>query len=250
MSVENRDLPAACIWATATAVAVAVVGDGTPLRVLLGLPMAVLVPGHVLLRAIGIRTHSLLEHLVYAVGTSLVVGISGGFILNAVGALTPAGWATWFFLFVVTASLVAARRGGASYLPSWPRPAGFHLRHAVACALAASVATGAYVLAVRDEAKQQQYEYTEFSMLPSIDGGRLIVAVRSAEARTQRFDLEVTIDGHQLAAFRSLAMAPGDVWTREVPVPLLADPQKAEARLYRLEDERLYRQVTALVPGS
>jgi hypothetical protein len=45
-------------------------------------------------------------------------------------------------------------------------------------------------------------------------------------------------------------MAPGDVWTREVPVPLLADPQKAEARLYRLEDERLYRQVTALVPGS
>src|ERR1700731_2109325 len=120
MSVENRDLPAACIWATATAVAVAVVGDGTPLRVLLGLPMAVLVPGHVLLRAIGIRTHSLLEHLVYAVGTSLVVGISGGFILNAVGALTPAGWATWFFLFVVTASLVAARRGGASYLPSWP----------------------------------------------------------------------------------------------------------------------------------
>ena len=104
--------------------------------------------------------------------------------------------------------------------------------------------------AVRDEAKQQQYEYTEFSMLPSIDGCRLIVAVRSAEARTQRFDLEVTIDGHQLAAFRSLAMAPGDVWTREVPVPLLADPQKAEARLYRLEDERLYRQVTALVPGS
>lgn len=249
MSVENRDLAAACIWATATAAAVAVGVDGTPIRVLLGLPMAVLIPGHVLLRAIGIRTHSLLEHFVYVVGTSLVAGIVGGFVLNAVGALTPAGWATWFLLFVATASLVAVRRGGAAGLPPWPRPVGFQRGHAVAFVLAALLAIGAYALAVRDEAKQQQFEYTELWMLPAESGG-LGLGVRCSEAQPQRFDLEITLDGGSFAVFRSLAMAPGDVWTREIPVPMLATPQKAEARLYRVEDHRLYRRVSALIPGT
>jgi hypothetical protein len=248
MNVENRDLLAACIWATAVAVAMAL-SDSTPLRALLGVPMAVLVPGHVLLRAIGIRAASLVEHLVYAVGTSLAVGIGGGFALNAVGSMTPAGWATWFLLFVVAASLIAARRGGVADLPSWPRPSGFRLRHAVALSLAASVATGAFALAIRDEAKQQQFKYTELWMLPDESGG-LGLGVRSAEARPQRFDLEISLDGRPLAAFRSLEIAPGGAWTRQIPLAMLATPQRAVAKLYRLDDNRLYRQVSALVPGA
>jgi hypothetical protein len=89
-------------------------------------------------------------------------------------------------------------------------------------------------------------------MLPPANAGaaRLAVGVRSAEAQTQRFDLEVTLNGQPLAIFRSLTLAPGSTWTREIPVPVLATTQKAEARLYRPEDNRLYRSVSALVPGS
>jgi hypothetical protein len=249
MNVENRDLLAACIWAAATA-AVMALGDSTLLRTVMGLPMVVIVPGHVLLRAIGMRTASLPEHLVYAVGTSLAVGIGGGFVLNAVGTLTPTGWAAWFMAVVAVASLVAVRRGDAPDLPAWQWPTGFGLRHLTAFALAASVATGAYALAVRDEAKQQQFKYTALWLLPDAGGGGLAVGIRSGEAALHQFDLEISVDGRPFAAFRSLTVAPGETWTRELPVPSVAAPQKAEARLYRLEDDRLYRHVSALVPGT
>jgi hypothetical protein len=195
------------------------------------------------------RTVSLLEHLVYAVGSSLAVGILGGFVLNAVGCLRPTGWATWFLLFVLSASSVAVRRDGASELPHWPRLAGFRLRHVVAFAVAASVATGAYALAVRDEGKQQQFKYTEFWMLPDGSGG-LGLGVRSAEVQPQRFDLEISLDGRLLAVFRSLVITPGEVWTRRLPLSVGATPRRAVAKLYRLDDNRIYRQVSALVPGD
>jgi len=249
MNVENRDLLAACLWAAATALAMAL-GDGALIRTILGLPMVVLVPGHVLLRAIGLRCASLAEHIVYAVGASLAVGIGGGFVLNAAGAMTPAGWAAWYLVVVAAASLTAWRRGGASGLPAWTRPAGFHLRHAVVFALAASVATGAYALAVHDEAKQQQFKYTELWMLPDQRGG-LDLGLRSAEARPQRFDLEISLGGRPLAAFRSIEIAPGETWTRKIPLAMPATPQMAVARLYRLDDNRvIYRHVSALVPGA
>ena len=86
-------------------------------------------------------------------------------------------------------------------------------------------------------------------MLPSIDNpGRLTVGVRSAETQTQRFDVDITIDGRPFAVFRSLILAPGETWTRQIPVPISADSQKAQARLYRPDDNRLYRSVSTLVP--
>jgi hypothetical protein len=246
---SNRDLLAACLWATATAIAVAV-GDSVLLRTVLGAPMVLLVSGHAVLRAIGVKTTSVSEHLAYAVGASLAAGIAGGFTLNAAGLLTPLGWAVWFWAVAVGASLVAAGRRDAPALPPWPGPAGLRLWHGAVLALAMLVATGAYALAIRDEASQHQFKYTEFWMLPSADGDRLAIGVRSAEAQDQRFNLEITLDGHPFAAFSSLTVAPGETWVREIPVPVLSTPQKAGARLYRPEDKRLYRNVSALVPRN
>jgi hypothetical protein len=246
---RNPDLLAACLWATATAIAVAV-GDSVLLRTVLGVPMVFLVSGHTVVRAIGVTTTSLAQHLAYAVGASLATGIAGGLVLNAAGLLSPLGWAVWFWAMAVGASLVAAVRHDAPDLPPWPGPIGIRTRHVTAFALATLVTTGAYALAIHDEVSQQEFKYTEFWMLPSADGGRLAVGVRSAEAQAQRFDLEITIDGRAFAAFRSLALAPGDVWTREIPVPVRAAAQKAEARLYRPEDNRLYRSVSALLPRN
>ena len=59
---SNRDLSAACVWATAMMAAVAV-SDSALLRAVLGLPMVFLVPGHTVLRAIGVKTASVPEHL-------------------------------------------------------------------------------------------------------------------------------------------------------------------------------------------
>jgi uncharacterized membrane protein len=246
---SNRDLLAACLWAAATVAAVAV-SDSLLLRTILGVPMVLLVSGHAVLRAIGVKTTSVSEHLAYAVGASLPAGIVGGFTLNAAGFLTPLGWAVWFWAVTAGAALVAASRRDAPDLPAWSGPVRVRLWQGAAIALAVLIATGAYALAIRDEATNRQFKYTEFWMLPWAygDRGQLTVGVRSAETQTQRFDVEITLDGRPFAVFRSLTIAPGDTWAREIPVPVLATRQKAEARLYRPEDNRLYRSVSTLVP--
>ncbi|MFC0242581.1 hypothetical protein [Rhodopseudomonas telluris] len=249
---NNRDLLLACLLANLAVLAVAMT-DNAILRTVLCLPLALLVCGHTAVRAIGIAANSIAEHLAYAIGASLVVGIAGGLVLNAVGALSPLGWAAWFWLVVVGSSLLAIRSGGAAlaqFVVPGGTPNGVRPWHVGAIALSLMIATGAYVLAVRDEAAQQQFKYTEFWLLPADDGGRLKVGVRSGEAKGQRFDVEVVLDGRPIATFRSLEMAPGETWTRELPVAPGATPRQAVARLYRPDDNRLYRSVSALLGRS
>lgn len=246
---SNRDLLAACVWAVVMLAAVAV-SDSLFLRTILGAPMVFLVSGHTVLRAIGIRTTSVSEHLAYAVGTSLAIGIAGGFALNVIGFLGPLGWAIWFCAITIGAALVADTRSDAADLPPWPGPVRIRFRHGAAIVLALFLATGGYALAVRDETTYRQFSYTEFWILPSAgDGpGRLTVGVRNAETQAQRFDVEITIDGRLFAVLPSLTIAPGETWSRQIPVPVAATSQKAEARLYRPDDNRLYRSVSTLVP--
>lgn len=251
MSVHsNRDLSAACILATALLVAVTVTDNTLP-RAILSVPMVLLVPGHVLLRAMKVPTTSIPEHVVYAVGASLAIGIAGGLALNIVDFLRPSGWAIWFWITTVGASLVTAMRGDDFHL-SWPRPAGVKLWHGIAFVLAATITTGAYALAIRDEASQQQFKYVALWMLPPANAGtgRLAVGVRNEETKTEIFDLEITLNEQPLAVFRSLTLAPGETWTRDIAAPVSTTTQTAEARLYRPKDNRLYRRVSALVPGS
>lgn len=174
----------------------------------------------------------------------------GGFALNAANLLMPFGWAVWLFTVTAGSSWIAARRHDAPDLPAWSWPTGFGLGHITALVLAASLTTAAYALAVSDEARQQQFKYTEFWMVPVTDSGLLSVGIQSDEIKAQQFDLEISLDGHPFAVLRSLVIAPGDRWTREIAVPKLTTPQRAEARLYRSRDNRLYRSVSALVPGS
>jgi uncharacterized membrane protein len=244
---DNRDLRAACFWATLVAIAVAA-SDDVFVRTIFGLPAALILPGYVLTRALGLKASSMLEYIVCMIGTSLASMVVGGFVLNIVGLLTPLGWATWLLTVVIAGSYMAARRHEPPALPRWSWPPGLRLRHAIVFALAASLTTGAYALAVHDEAKQQQFRYTEFWLLPS--AGSLSLGIRSEEDQKQQFDVEVAVDGRPFAVFRSVEIAPSELWTRQIPVPQQTTPQKAEARLYRLKDMRLYRQVSALVPAS
>ena len=246
---SKRDLAAACLWAGAAVAAVAV-SDSLLLRAALWVPMVLLVPGHTVLRAIGVRTTSALQHLVYAVGASLAAGIAGGFALNAAGSITPLGWAMWFWAVTAAAALVAAVRRDTPDLPAWPALARVRPWQGATLMLAVLVATGAYALAIRDDAAYREFKYSEFWLLPSANGesARITVGIRSAETQAQRFDVEITLDGQPLAVFRSVAVAPGDTWTRDIPVPALATRQRAEARLYRPEDNQLYRSVSTMVP--
>jgi hypothetical protein len=245
---DHRDLWAACLWVTASAISVSI-SDSTLIRGFLSVPTILFVSGHPLVRA-GVRTSSIFEHVIFAIGASLALGVLGGFVLNSVGMLTPSGWAGWYLLVTSAGALIAATRRDVPDRLSWPRLPGLQPRHIAAFALAALLATGSYAVAVRDESSQRQFKYTELWLLPSANGGELTVGIKSAEAGPERFDLEISFDGRPFSAFRSFAISPGELWTREIPAPQGTALKKAEARLYRLKDMRLYRRVSALVPAS
>ena len=166
--------------------------------------------------------------------------------------MTPVGWATWFWTATIGASLVTVWRRETFDVPPSPRAMGFRPWHGATLALALLLATGAYAMAIRDETSQLQFRYVELWMLPpaNVGLGRLSIGVHSVEAETQRFDLEITLDGRPFAIFRSVTLAPGDTWTKEIQVPVSASTQKAEAKLIRPHDHLLYRSVSALVPPT
>lgn len=245
-ALNHRDLLIACLWSS-LAVFVVAATDNVILRTVLCFPLAILICGHTVLRALEIGTASTAEHLAYAVGASLVVGIAGGMALNMAGMLSPLGWAIWFWLVVFGSSLAAVRRGGLTRTPSaLPRVRWWH---AGAMVLSVLVATGAYALAIRDETAQREFKYTEFWLLPADDGSQLRVGMRSGEEKEEHFDLDVFLDGHPLATFRSIKVTPGETWKRELPVAPAVLPRRAIARLYRPYDNRLYRSASALLTG-
>jgi uncharacterized membrane protein len=250
MRVRNLDLTLACLWA-AFAVSAVLLTEQAGLRALAGAPMVLLVPGHVLLRALAVRTESVPEHLIYAIGASIALCIAGGFSLHGLHALTPLGWALWLWGATIVAALVAAFRD-LPRLPVGPELLGVRFWHIATLGLALLVAAGAYGIAIRDELEYRPFRFTEFWLLPGTSGdpARLVVGIRSAEAKPMRFSMEVFLEGRNMATVRGIEIAPGATWTREVPVTLAPVRQKAEARLIISDEDRIYRRVSTWVPGT
>lgn len=250
---RNYDLLAACVWALLTLLTV-LFADSLFLRAFMSAPLLFFFTGHTFLRAIGPIGTSLPEHIVYAIGASIATCLFGGFILNWVAWLNPVGWAVWLASTTCAAALIALRRNHSSgaILRAMHRP-DLRIWQAAVLGIAVLITCGAYFLAVRDEARQRQFKYTEFWMLygPSAAPGRLVVGLKSAEAAPKHFDVEVALDGRTIAMWRSLAVKPGDTWTREIAFSLSGrHSHRAEAWLYRPDHNVIYRKVSTIIPGA
>ncbi len=249
----RRDLLAASLWAVLAALSVCFT-DSLFLRILMSVPLVFFLPGYVLLRAMKPFGTSTAERTVYAAGISIAVCLLCGLILNWAGWLRPGGWALGLAALVCFTALFGLRkeRDAASFAP---QTLGSRLRlwQEAVFGVALFIACGAYFLAVRDEADQRQFKYTELWMIYGSPRapGQLIVGVKSAEDDLRQFDMEVAIDGRTIGMWHALALEPGDSWTREITVPIKpGHTQKAEAWLYRPEDNTIYRRVSAVVPGA
>ncbi len=250
---SHRDLVVVCAWAFAALLAVLFI-ESPLLRIVAGAPLLLLLTGHAVLRAIGFRGVSVAEHMAYAVGASIAMCLAGGFFLNSVGCLTPIGWALWLAAVAGAATLITAywHPGATPALPRVGLP-DFSRWHAATLTTAALVVYCAHALAVRDEARQRQFTYTEFWMLSGAPAApeRLTVGISSAEPTPRRFDVEVRLDGSTIAVWRSVAVTPKTTWTREITVALGAGHmRKAEALLYEPVGNVLYRKVSAIIPGT
>jgi hypothetical protein len=250
---SNNDLLAAVLWAVAALAAVSLT-QSSPVRLILAVPLVFFVTGHLLLRALGVRAASPAAHCTYAVGASIGVCLIGGLALNLVGRLTPFGWAGWFTVVTLALSWFACRRGADRNL-AFPVPSlhGFHFVHAAAIGGALLVGCGAYAVAVRGEARQQQFRYTEFWMVHAAPDApdHLLIGIKSAEPAPQLFDVDVTLDGRAAGMWRSVEVKPGSTWVASLNVaPGAGKLRKAEASLYRPGDNDIYRRVSAVLPGG
>jgi hypothetical protein len=249
---RNLDLVAICAWAAMTVIAVGH-SEYQPLRLVLALPLLLLFTGHAVLRAFGPSAKSRTEHVVYAIGLSLAAALMGGFLLNSLGALTPLGWALWLEAVVAASTAIALVRQPNDLLQlTGGSDLSLRARHLVMIVVSGTVICGAYFLAVRDEARQQEFKYVEFWLVGGEGGaGALVVGIKSAELRTQVFDVEVTRGSDVVAIWRSVRLEPGATWTQALSLDIDArHERKVRARLYGRYDGRLYRQVTAIVPSA
>lgn len=249
---RNLDLIAICAWASLTVLAVGHT-ESQALRLLLALPLLLFFTGHAVLCAFGPETNSRTEHAAYAIGLSLASALMGGFALNILGALTPLGWALWLQAVVAASAATALIKQPSAPLRLIGRAdLGLRARHLVMIAVSGSVICGAYFIAVRDEARQNEFKYVEFWMVGAEGGsGALVVGVRSAETEPRLFDVEVTRGSDVVAVWRSVHLEPGETWTQALSLGIDdRHERKIRARLYGHSDGRLYRQVTAIVPSA
>jgi hypothetical protein len=228
------------------AVAAVELTDSVPLRSVLCLPLAIYGVGFALMRALRPRVGSVVEWHTLAVALSFFVLVAGGFALNAIGALGPRGWVLLTASVTLAGLVVAALRGGEAVEVSGER---VHFAPFGALTLAGAVGAallivGAVGFAIADAHRWRQFEFTEFWMVPDEARNPRVVSIgiRNAEARSQRFDVEVAADGMPVSGWRSILLQPGESFVRELPVG--GRFERLEARLFTSENhDRIYRKV-------
>jgi hypothetical protein len=244
MQNRNGDLVGIFFWTVATLlIAFTVDRDSSVLtlglRLLIATPLVFFLTGHTVLRAIGFAAPSLLAYIAYAVGASIAVCVAGGFVLNLVSSLTPIGWAVWFVFVTGTMTVIARQHNnGTEIVFPLPSPT-LHRWHVVVLGCAASITVGAYLLALNDEARDREFKYTEFWMLPR-GPGEVLIGIFNADEAPEKLAVNITADGEFVAEFKAIDVASGTTWTHTVFAP--ASAQKIEAKLYN--DQGVYRKVS------
>lgn len=227
MRRDNTDLVVVAGLAVAAALAQLLPGSNpltTTLRVLTGIPLALLLPGYalslLLLPGKESRGMPLLRRMMWTVGLSLVVTVLGGLVLN----VTPIGlsWPGWTIL--LTAVTVAAAAGtavdrGHRPIRSTPHAApwrGVTVRTAGYGLGAVVAVTAAVWLSYAGAAAQARPDFAQLWLVPA-QAGTATVGVRNDHPGTEEFALSLT-SGTRAAVNWRFTLRAGQSWRLDVPV--------------------------------
>lgn len=209
-----------------------------------GLILVLLVPGVALQRALfPIARGS--EAALLALGLGLGSVIFLGFVLNLLpGGLSAATWAISLVALSSVALAVGVYRrpkGAGWWTICMPEP-----RAALALALAAAIAGGAFVIARVGEDEHVRPGFTQLWMVPEDASWAVTVGIRSAERETETFSLVLDVDGERLSEWSPLVLGHNEEWMTRAPVPAPATgtTSRVQATLVRLGDPGTpYRRV-------
>lgn len=223
---------------------------GLVLRLIIGIPLALLLPGLALTLALFPRRRvRLAVRVLFSLGLSLCVAALGGLLLNLTPwGLRPAPWAGLLAGATLAATLLAYWRGRNIRVVQFKRGER-QLRPVQTSGIlligAAVVLTGLAVQMARTGAAQQQASstFTELWLLPQAAGNQLQVGVRNNERTAVTYKLQIDQGGSILREWPSIELDPGKVWESSLAAP--AGSASMTANLYRLDTpSTVYRHVT------
>jgi len=264
MRVNNRTIILLFIAVTLLLIPVAAFTSGA-VRIVLGLPVALFIPGYMLLAALFPNRDSLspVSRIAFSLALSTAFCIIIGVILSFIWSISLFPILTVASLFIVITGAVAWRRASDAYneldftvnieLNRWRQMAGVDkvLALLLAVALLTAVSSVGYILAV----PKQDQQFTEFYVL-TIDGKaedypeqvvagqalEVTLGVINHEDITMSYRVDVVIDGVVDISMDSGQLANDAGW--EVNVSLALDnpgeDQKIEFWLYKAGDSEPY----------
>jgi hypothetical protein len=208
--------------ALGTLVAVAVVisvsgAGGAPLRLLAGLPLVLVVPGHALVALVW-RGHSLgrAERALLDLGLSLALAALSGLALN---------WTPWGLggaqstvllglLSLVAIAIVARRERGTD----WPALAPPPRAEALLAGAAAVLVVAAVGLSAWSAARSTGPGFTQAWLVPAA-GGRLDLGVQNDQASAETYRLDLSAGGRVVHEWPAVRLQPGQRWSATAALP-------------------------------
>jgi len=182
------------------------------IRLPLTLPLIVLVPGHLLLRALDTTPErDLVDHVMFAIGTSLALAVLVGLALN---------WSPWGLALpsqalalggiALVSGVVAWRRDPAPLalptLPPW-------WRVALSLALVAALCGGALAVARAGAAAQPQPGFTQAWLAPVAQAHHMVqLGLTNHEGSSHRYRLVLSDRHHTTTTWSNLPLADKETW--------------------------------------
>ncbi|MFC1992485.1 DUF1616 domain-containing protein [Chloroflexota bacterium] len=248
-------------------IVIALIPSGV-LRIVLGLPLVLFIPGYTLVSALLPARSSLggVERVTLSFGLSIAIAILIGVILN----FTPWGISIYptiifFALFVLITALIAWYRRGklppperlnptvSLGVPKWWRIGGFHRALSLSLIVAILIALGCLGYVIAQPTKSEGF--TEFYLL-GIDGkaenyptkvelgktAELIVGVVNHERETTSYRIDIIMGDSEVGLVRTAALSDREKWEMVVSLtpPEAGANQRAEFWLYRDGENKPY----------
>lgn len=251
MDARSLDLKLATTIALAMLLMALLGVTNTALRVALGIPLALVLPGYTLLAAL-FPSYTLrgAEKLVFSLALSLVVAALGGFVLNVLPwGFQATAWAGLLGSITLVASGLAYRRR-ASGLSSAGTPTpwytGITVETGLFFGLWVTVVIVAIWVARLGALQQPAQDFTQLWVLPASDTNTSIVrvGVHTMEATPLTYQLEVAQGDTLIKDWPTILLQPGATWEVQIALPAaLSDTEPITVRLYRLDQpDIVYRQ--------
>lgn len=233
--------------AYAAIVALVLTGFGSPLvRIVVGLPLALFLPGYALTAAcIPSATLRSAEHCLCAFGFTLCIDALGAFLLNGIPwGLQLRTWAIFLGGITLVASIVAFvnRRAG----PMGERGAGIRWRDGLLFGGVFLVLLGAIGLSYAGAILQPTTGFTQFWLAPAVraESRAIYLGVRNEEGTTMQYTIQLAMGGRVVAEWPEITLSPDAQWETTVALPLNQRAETMEALLYRLDQPQvIYRHL-------